>query len=418
MVFSPSGRTMASIVDAERAESLSEEEEAYQPTLLCWDTQSGELVGQMHLPGAGEIALLDDARLAIAITVSEQDPDARLELDRGEADLPSQLLLWERGNRKLRQIEHLPNHIGTLAASPDGTYLAAYLPAITTVQVWRTADWEPIKAFEIEVDDQPYSGVRFGSDLDGSDLPRKRKFAPGAGDFEADRFEFLDEHALVVSIAAGHVEVDVRPSSVGFEALLQGLKDFPRLTHVRNAQREIAVRSIEYDRSLSAGGDSTVQLYYSVPKGEELLHDVTVEKLLCGTVRAPLIVDEACILAGVSYNTPSRRGRGNKKRVGLVNVVSGRIVLLEDRGRLTPGDDQQDACISPRGDVVAYWTFPKMKGIPRLSLQFIDTSFLRAKGTSLADELKRSRKRWVEGEETYQRWREEEDTLLEKRLGG
>jgi transcriptional regulator with XRE-family HTH domain len=413
LVFSPTGRIMASIVDSSRGESLSEEEEAYQPTLLCWETQSGMLRGQILLPDIGEIALLDEARVAIAITAWRQDDEEV----RGYADHSSHLYLWEVGSRKLRQLEHLPNHIGKLAISPDGAFLAAYLPAITTVRVWRTSNWEPVKAFEIGINDAPYSGFRYGSDARGSDLPGELKFTPGAGSFfEANRFEFLDEHTLVVRIETGHMEVDVRPSSVGSEALSQGLRDFPRLTHACRAQGEIAVRSIEYDHSLSAGGDSSVELYYAVPKGDEFLNDVTVEKRLCGTVRGPLIIDEACILAGVSYDTPYQHGRGYKQRAGLVNLISGRIVLLGDQGRLASGDDQIDVCISPRGDVVAYWVFPDKKGIPRLSLQYIDTSFLRAKGTSLADELERHRKRWAEEDETYRRWQEREDTLLEESL--
>jgi transcriptional regulator with XRE-family HTH domain len=422
LVFSPSGRTMASIVDSARGESLSEEEEAYRPTLLCWETQSGKLVGQVLLPDIGEIALLDDTHVAIAITVWREDLAQRLGLDgdaeRGYADHSSGLLLWEVGSKKLRQLEHLPHHIGKLAISPDGTFLAAYLPAITTVRVWRTSDWEPVKAFEIDVNDAPHSGFRYGSAVDGSDLPGELKFAPGAVSFfEAVRFEFLDEYTLVVGIEAGHMEVDVRPLSVGFEALSQGLQFYPRLTHARRAQREIAVRSIEYDESLSTGGDSKIGLSYAVPKGDVLPDEVRVERCLCGTVRDPLIVDETCILAGVSYDTPHQYGRGYKLRLGLVNVISGRVVLLTDRGRLAPDDQQIDACISPKGDVVAYWVFPERKGIPRLSLQYFDASSLRVKGTSLEDELERHRKRRAKEDEIYQRWQEEEDTLLEERLG-
>jgi transcriptional regulator with XRE-family HTH domain len=415
LVFSPSGRTMASIVDSSRGESLSEEEEAYQPTLLCWETQSGKLVGQVLLPNIGKIALLDDARVAIAITAYGQDGDE----ERGYADHSSQLFLWEAGGKKLRQLEHLPNHISKLAISPDGTFLAAYQPAITTVRVWQAADWKPVKVFEIGVNDAPYSGFRYGSDARGSDLPGELKFTPGArGFFEADRFEFLDQHTLVVRIETGHMEVDVRPSLAGPKALLQGLQFFPRLTHARSAQGEIAVRSIKYDHSLSAGGNSRILLSYAVPKGEMYPNEVTVERCLVGTVRDPLIVDEACVLAVVSNNTRYRHGRGYKQRLGLVNVISGRMVLLVDRGRLVSGDGQGDARISPRGDVVAYWVFPKNKGIPRLSLQYFDASDLRVKGTSLEDELAKSLKRRAEGDETYRRWQEKEDTLLEERLGG
>ena len=54
-------------------------------------------------------------------------------------------------------------------------------------------------------------------------------------------------------IEVGRMEVDVCPSSVGFEVLRQGLRFFPRLKHARSTQWEIAVRSIEYDDSLADG---------------------------------------------------------------------------------------------------------------------------------------------------------------------
>jgi transcriptional regulator with XRE-family HTH domain len=104
IVFSPSGRTMASIVDSYRAEYLSEEEEAYQPTLLCWEMQSGKLVGQIRLPGAGEIALLDEARIAIAIDVSEQESEE----DEDGDDARATLLLWHARSGNSRNSSSSP----------------------------------------------------------------------------------------------------------------------------------------------------------------------------------------------------------------------------------------------------------------------------------------------------------------------
>jgi hypothetical protein len=97
----------------------------------------------------------------------------------------------------------------------------------------------------------------------------------------------------------------------------------------------------------------------------------------------------------VSYNTPYRWGRVNKRRLALVNLVSGRVVLLEDQGRGPVEDNQMAATISPGGGMVAYWTF-SASGDPRLAIQHIDSRPLRRKGFSLRTELEKSRERWRE----------------------
>ena len=162
---------------------------------------------------------------------------------------------------------------------------------------------------------------------------------------------------------------------------------------------------------------SQIQLSYAVPKEDG---QVIVERRVCSIVRGdPLIVDETCILAGVSYANEGRLGRGYKQRLGLVNVILGRGVLLTDLGRLAPDGDQIEASISPGGDMVAYWVFPGKKEVPRLSLQSFNTSHFRGvKGTALEDERARSRKQQAEEDETYWRWQEKEEALLEERLGG
>jgi len=93
----------------------------------------------------------------------------------------------------------------------------------------------------------------------------------------------------------------------------------------------------------------------------------------------------------VSYKTPYRWKMSYKQRFGLVNVVSGRAVMLNDLDRLRDGDNQFAAHLSPRGDAVGYWVYP-YDGEPRLSIQYIDAAPLRVKGLSLPDQLARHRK--------------------------
>jgi len=403
---------MASIVDSSMAE-VGLEDEPYQVTILCWDTRSGELIGEIRLPHAEKVAPLDSERIAI---VTDQPP--RADQDAGSSEGLFHLLVWNRRSGKTEQKIRLLDRVQELAVSPDGIFLAAYMPATTTIQVWGTLDWQPVSAFELDVDTR-HPGGTLRKGIHYHDLPRQRKFAPMMFDYRSSRFEFLKNDVLVVGFDEGIVELDIRPSSVGYATSPLGPRsDFPRLAHTRNEQQEIAVRAIEYDYHPGAG-DSKVRLYYEVPQGNLYPPEASVEvvRRFSGTVRQPTILDNECILAWVSYDTPYRWGRVYKRRAGLVNVVSGRVVMLSDQGRFRPGDNQMYARISPRGDMVAYWTFP-YKGEPRLAIQHIDTAPLRDKGASLETELEKSRKRRAE-EDAYMRLLEEEgDIRPDGRQGG
>ena len=235
-------------------------------------------------------------------------------------------------------------------------------------------------------------------------------------DCRLSRFEFLNNHVLVVGFDERINELDVRPSSAGFAASALGFQNnFPCLAHARNELWEIAVRSIEYD-----AGDSKVRLYYKVPKGNLYPPDAEVEVIrrFSGIVRQPTILDSECILAWVSYNTPHRWRKVYKRRAGLVNLVSGRVVMLEDQGRFRSGDNQMYARISPGCDMVTYWTF-LFGGEPRLAIQHIDTTPLKVKGSSLEIELQKGRKRLAEEDAAYMRLMEEEgDIRTDGKQGG
>ncbi len=153
---------------------------------------------------------------------------------------------------------------------------------------------------------------------------------------------------------------------------------------------------IDYDRH---AGDSLVSLYYQVPKGKGYPPDSYVkwDKRFPGSVHQPVIIDDACILAWTAFDTPYRWGMFHKQRVGLLNLVSGRLAMLTDAGRLRSGDNQQCASLSTRGNAVAYWVYP-YEGVPRLSIQYFDTALLQVEGVTLEDELMRERHRREQAE--------------------
>ncbi len=231
IVFSPTGHTMASIVDSDLVEYCEEDEaaeEAYQPTLLCWDTHSGKLLGQVCLPDTGEIVLLDEDRVAITTRASAWEDDG---VDVNEER--SSLLLWNARSGEIAHITQLPARVRNLAGSQGGEFLAAYMPTITAIQVWRTADWQPAIAYELgisEISGEP--GGRLARASDCYDLPRQEKQSPHGLYFGADRFAFLDDHTLVVNFYKRVVELDIRSSSAGYAALLRNLKDFGVLPEI------------------------------------------------------------------------------------------------------------------------------------------------------------------------------------------
>ena len=164
------------------------------------------------------------------------------------------------------------------------------------------------------------------------------------------------------------------------------------LHHHRDEQQEIAVLSIEHTYRFR---ESQVELSYLVPPTETHRYSidtsVQVVRRVPGAVLQPTILDEATILALVEYDTSYRWYMAYKTRIGVCNLVSGKVVMLSDQGRLHGGDNQIAATVSPRGDAVAYWVCP-YEGIPRLTIQTLQTDVLRGQQSSLKRELEKSRK--------------------------
>lgn len=390
--FSPDGDMITSIVDGSLGDGGMEDDPPYPLTILCWETHSGKLIGQVRQAYAEKIVPLG-ARRVVLLTYCPL-PEHQQTLERKGI---SELLVWNVSTGKIDQKVFLPERAQAAAVSADGKYFAVYFAATTSVQVWQTTDWMPVSAFELQfLADRRSPGDSLTTAVEVSALSCERKYAPWMLEFDSHRFDFLGNHTLVIGFDTGQVELDVRSETRGYVNRGSLPFDYPStpftsLVHLRNEQDEIAVTKLKYDYHV---GESHVEVYYLVPRrGGMHPKDsyVQIVRRFPGAVHRPIIIDDTCILSLVSYDTRERRGWGYKNRVGLLNLISGRVVMLTDGERLRDGDDQMGESLSPKGDAVAYWT-QSHEGILRLSVQFIDPAALRMKGGSLSDELKLRRK--------------------------
>lgn len=388
--FSPSGNLVATFIDSAEAEDWEDwHDDPYQFTLLCWNARSGEPIAHMHLPYVEHIAVLDDMRLIIATTelVGPGQEDEEWEYRHG-------LLIWNVQNNRVERRIELPDRVENLAGSSEGTYFAVFFPRTTTIQCWQTTDWVPSHAFELETHqgDLDAPGATYQAARLVEDLPRERKFAPWIGDYQASRFAFMNDHLLVFSSGTRMVEFDLRNQ----QGYARSPFDHPFIPwapvlHRRDEHGEIAVLSLKHDYRFA---ESQIELSYLVPPTETYRYSietsVQVSKRMSGAVFQPTILDEATILALVEYDTTWRWHMAYKTRIGLCDLVSGRVVLLNDDGRLRDGDHQSAAQIAPKGDQVAYWICPD-GGPPRLTIQSIEVAPLRVERSSLVNELTKSR---------------------------
>ncbi len=380
---------IATIVDSFVAEDWKDLYDEPSPlTIMCWNTKTGAVVGQRRLPYIEKIAVLDAGRIAI---VTNRPPIGGQITSDNVSE--SSLSIWNLHKDQIEVEMDLFDRVGAVAVSPDGTFLAAFMPSTTTIQVWQTSDWRPVRAFELEPleDDSVSPESSFLTAIEVQKLPRNQKKNPGMQGRVVRRFDFMNRDVLAISFDERTVELDLRSSSGYVTSTIEyPSKLFSRVSHYRDTQGEIAITSVYYD---SGAGESKVEMYYLVPPEKRYPPDsyLYLIKRFAGRVHQLTIVDDACVLGLVSYKTPYRWKMSYKQRFGLVNVVSGRVVMLNDLDRLRDGDNQFAAHLSPRGDAVAYWAYP-YNGEPRLSIQYIDSAPLQVKGLSLPNQLARHRK--------------------------
>jgi transcriptional regulator with XRE-family HTH domain len=387
--FSPDGLVIASIVDYAVGEDW-QGDEPYQFTILCWDTQSGKLLGQIRRPHVTDVVPVSAEQVVLLRDTAHGRADIG-----GYHDYESDLLIWDLPGGAITKKIALPERAQRLAISPDGMYVAVYMEETTAIQVWQTSTWEPVCAFELGV--MHSTSHRLGGSVrvarEVGQLPQERKFGLWHMPYSPQDFAFLQNDVLIVDFSDLVVELEVGPASRGKVVPPIENPSFAchPVVYARDQHRRIAVLDIHYDRP---AGDSLVPLYYQVPKGKSHPLDSYMkwDKRFPGSVFQPVIMDEACILAWTEINTPNPWGRFHKQRVGLLNLVSGRLAMLTDGGRLHSGDNQQGASLSPCGNAVAYWVYP-YDGVPRLSIQHFDPAPLKAEGATLVAELERKRRR-------------------------
>jgi transcriptional regulator with XRE-family HTH domain len=371
VVFSPSGEIIATIVDSFVAEDLKDlYDEPYHLTVMCWDTKTGAVVGQKRLPYIEKIAVLDADRVAIVT-----NPPLRGDQITPDNVSESSLSIWNLHKDQIEVEMELFDRVGAVAVSPYGTFLAAFMPSTSTIQVWQTSDWRAIRAFKLQPfeDDTTSPESPFLTAIEVQELLHKPKKGPRMQGRDTRRFDFMNRDVLAVSIDERTIELDLRSSSGHVTSTIEyPSKPFSRVSHYRDTQGEIAITSVHYD---SGTCESSVEMYYLVPPEKRYPFDsyLHLTKRFAGRVHQFTNVDNACVLGLVSYETPYRWKMSYKQRFGLVNVVSGRAVILNDLDRLRDGDNQFAAHLSPRGDVVAYWVYP-YDSEPRLSIQYIDAT--------------------------------------------
>ncbi len=394
--FSPSGDVVVALIDSAEAQEWEDwqdgqDDAPYVFTVLCWDALSGRQLAELHLPYVECLAVLDDAHVLIATT----EPVGEWQEDIDDMQWTYALSVWNVRSNSIERRMDLLDRAENLVVSAESAFVAAFFPRTTTIQCWRTADWLPSHAFELEARggelDSPNTTSLIARRVEA--LPRERKITSWLGDYRASRFGFVNDHLLVFSSDRRMIEFDLGDQEGRTHTFLNHpVIPWTPLMHQRDDQCEIAVTSIQYAYRFR---ESQVELSYLVlPTGtHQYSFDTSVQvvRRLPGAVFHPIILDDATILALVEYDTASPWGMAYKTRIGVCNLVSGRVVMLSDHGRLREGDHQLSAQIAPKGDAVAYWVCPS-EGPPRLTIQALQVRPLRVEQASLSIELEKSRK--------------------------
>ena len=295
LLFSRSGAIIASIIDAPYAEDWEElYDEPYQYMVLCWDSRSGKIIGEICLPYIEHITLLDDDHLVL-VTSRPTRPveDAR------DYEGENTLLVWNVRRNTLEWKIPLLDRVGAIAASLNNTYLATFFPTTTTLQVWRTSDWAPVRAFELETlkGDLSSLGSLYREAHEVHELPRERKFGRWIMDYSAKRFDFLNDHVLVFGSGDRVIEFNLHgrddPTLANIE---HPILPWGPIAHHRDRHREIAVTAIDYHHQRR---ESQVTLWYLQPREQRYPPDTYVQrtKYFLGAVQQPTIIDETCILS-------------------------------------------------------------------------------------------------------------------------
>lgn len=392
VIFSLDGERIACIVDVFLDDDWWDQQEGERPhlTIVCWNTRTGKVIRQKRVQHLEHIAFLDNEHIVLAHAV----PTRQIE-DGRDFEGNYHLSVWNLHTNEIEQTIPLLDRVGNLAVNPDSRYLAAFFPTTLTVQCWTLSDWQPCRAYEFEPPaggDLDALGMTYRITTEVSALPRARKWTNWIDNYRASRFAFANWQQLVLTVGKRMIELDLETEEGTARSLIEHpVTPWNPITHDRNEMREIAITKIDYQHET---GESQVEIWYVIPRGRAspLEASVRITRRYTGGVFAPKIRDDACILALVDYQTPYPWGELYQygTRMAVCNLLSDRMVLLSDAGRLQERETFVWAGFSPRGDAIAYW----ISGdgiVPRLSIQYIALAPLRAEGVSLSETLERNR---------------------------
>jgi hypothetical protein len=394
ILFSSDGEHIASIADAFLENDWWDWQEGPRPalTVVCWDTRTGKIVRQRRFQHLEHLAFLNKEQIVLATARPVEDVPESYNFE-GEY----QLQVWNLRTNKIEQTIRLLDRVGNLAGSTDGSFMAAFFPTTTTIQCWTTADWNPCRAYELEPPargDPDALGFTYRTETRVDALPRTRKFTSWGSPFQAHRFEWVSASTLLFGTSKRITEFDVRTPygwSAAHSAIEHPIVPWNYIASSRDEIREIAVTEITYRYEV---GESDVELWYLTPRRDRFPLETYVQmtRRYSGSVYSPRIIDDACILALIDYQTPYPWDERYhyRTRTAVCNLLSGRVALLLDAGRLEEPDTVEAAYLSPQADAIAHWVCP-LNGTPRLSIQYIALAPLRAGSLSLPDVLEQSR---------------------------
>ena len=404
MEFSADGRVIISHVDAALDEDWDWDEEAptYRHTVMAWDATTGKVVGQTRIAHLEHIAPLGNDRVVLVTA-----RPARRHMDMRDWEGECKLHIWNLATGKVEAKAKLAARPDEVVTSPDGRWVALYYPNVTAVQIFSVFPWRERHAVELEMgggSGPETLGMLVQAAPSFQELPRKHKLGRWLSPIHMTRFEFLDNQTLAIDAPNGLIELNVLSET---DQLFRQAPKFDRphipfhaVAHAHNDEREIAITKHEFEWEAH---ETRMELCYLLPQvpgsnrggHTHVTTHASVTRRYNGRVFSPRILGDDCILAGLSLFTPFQWGVTHKERAGVVNLVSGRMALLTDQGRLRPADAQCRVQLSAQGDQALYWV-GGYEGTFRLALQHLNPRALVSPDESLATEIERAHHAWLD----------------------
>jgi DNA-binding XRE family transcriptional regulator len=405
--FSPSGHLLVTIIDGSIGEDWWDDEEPYRFTVVAWDTSTGKKLGEFRRIDVHQVQAIDDKRVAVCIEkqkptgIDRHGKSATHLFHMGNPDgvlndvfeQSTKIEIWRVDENRVEATLEIVGRVGRMAASPNSQLFAAYIEDTSAAIVYTTDSWSVLHAFEFERPDKTQGRFSYAKNIE--DLPYLRKRGASGFSFGVNRFDFRTSDVLVIGLQEKLHEFSMSNPDVwivpNYGIRHSSIQHKP-LIHDRNEMREIFVSGLERIFDLNC---TLAEIGYSIPGSDSWDNSFTVDKVVMGFVHSPRILNEHAVVGLVEYRSQYPWGMINKPLIGLVNLISGHVVMLTDNGRIRDGDVQTSETFSEAGDLVAYWVLPE-HGDARLSVQKVNSWALCRDNISLI-------KQWEAWRETEKR---------------